>query len=104
MSATPLDLTWVASQAFLDKYKALEEEFEQYKRESIKWSTIDFMDLKKEGWEITEEQAGLALEDMIDAHDCNNGITWVDVDYWYEQHGSEVEEGKESWRKILENK
>lgn len=88
----------------MDEWEKLKEEFEEYKKESIRWSTIDFMDLEKDGWEITEEQAGLALEDMISHHDCNNGITWVDVDYWYEQYGTEVEEGKESWRKALEDK
>ena len=72
-------------------YKALEQEFEQYKRESIKWSVEDFTMLEKEGWQITEEQAQEALEHMVRKHDCNNGITWETVDYFYELYGEENE-------------
>jgi len=83
----------------MEEWQILKEEFEQYKKESIKWSVEDFTWLEKEGWEITEEQAGIALEDMIHHHDCCYGITWDSLDYWYELNGTQVEIGKEKWRK-----
>jgi len=83
-------------------YEDLVEEFDKYKRESIKWSSCDFTSLEKDGWQISEEQAQEALERMIYKHDANLGITWDSVDYYYEQYGEEVEEGKEAWRKLLE--
>jgi hypothetical protein len=79
-------------------YHDLLKEFEQYKKQSISWSVLDFTTLSKDGWEITDEQAQDALEHMINKHDCNNGITWETVDYFYEMYGTEVEEGTESWR------
>ena len=78
------------------------EEFDQYKKESIKWSVEDFTTLEVDGWEISDEQAQEALERMIYKHDCNNGITWVDLEYYVEDYGTKVEEGKERWRKFLE--
>jgi len=83
-------------------YEDLVEEFENYKSRSVTWSVCDFTDLDKDGWQITEEQAQNALNDMLHHHDANLGITWDTVDYYYEQYGEEVEEGKEAWRKLLE--
>lgn len=85
------------------KYQKLEEEFEQYKKESIKWGVLDFLDLQVEGYSIDEDQAQEALEEMIDDHDCNNGITWDTLEYYIEKHGTKVEKGKESWRKYHEH-
>ena len=83
--------------------KKLEEEFEQYKKESIKWSVGDFTQLEVKGYSITEEQAQTALEEMIDNHDCTIGITWETLDYYVEEYGTKVEEGTELWRKYHED-
>lgn len=60
-----------------------EKEFEQYKKETVKWSIEDFQD----NWEMTDEQAQNALEDMIRHHDAGNGISWDTVNYYAEEHG-----------------
>lgn len=83
------------------KYNNLLENFEQYKKESIKWSIEDFTHLDKDEWEITDELAQDALEDMINNHDCNIGITWVTLDDYIEKYGTKVEEGTESWRNYI---
>jgi hypothetical protein len=79
-------------------YNALKKEFEQYKKESIKWSVEDFTDLNVDGWQISDEQAQAALEEMIYNHDANNGICWIDVEYYLKDYGIEVSVGTESWR------
>jgi DNA-nicking Smr family endonuclease len=71
---------------YQEKYEQLLAEFEQYKRESIKWSVEDFIDLEDD-YDITQEQAQQALEEMIDKHDCNHGITWYDVEYFKQLYG-----------------
>ena len=95
-------------QTYLDKwvalkkeFDALKEEFEQYKRESIKWSVVDFTTLEVDGEEISEENAGMALEEMIDNHDCNYGITWDDVNDYFHRYSDKVPEGDEQWRKNI---
>ena len=69
------------------KLNKLEKEFEQYKKESIKWGTYDFISCGQNfdpPIEISEEMAQYYLELMIEQHDCNNGITWSTVeDYLY---------------------
>jgi len=80
-------------------YEALKKEFDQYKKESVKWSVEDFTGMELDGWSITKEQAQDALEDMIHHHDANNGIHWQTIEYYIEQHGTKVEIGKELWRK-----
>lgn len=76
-----------------DKYIALQAEFDQYKKESIKWGVEDFMDYDTEGeYTITEEQAQEALLDMINNHDCNHGITWGDVEFYIEKYGTKKED------------
>jgi hypothetical protein len=53
-------------QNYQEKYEALLKEFEQYKKESIKWSAEDFYYLAEDmGYQITWEQCQEALEDMI---------------------------------------
>lgn len=83
-------------------YENLLKEFQQYKDQSIKWSIEDFTNLEIEGWQINDEQAEDALIDLIHHHDANYGICWIDVEEFLKQHGEEVEEGTELWRKKLE--
>ena len=72
------------------RYKSLQEEFEKYKRESIKWSVEDFTTMEKEGWSITKKQAQEALEDMIKHHDAGIGISWETIDWYIEKYGTEA--------------
>jgi len=71
-----------------ENYNKLLDKFDQYKLESIKWGIVDFIDLEDD-YDITEEQAQIALEDMINSHDCNNGITWDTVQYYKQKYGTE---------------
>ncbi len=66
----------------------LQNQFDQYKLESIKWSTADFIDLGDD-YDITADKAQMALEDMINSHYCNNGITWDTIQYYKEKYGTE---------------
>jgi len=83
---------------YQEKYKKLLEEFETYKEESIKWSVEDFTSLEKDGYQITDDNAKQALNDMIRHHDCNYGITWDTVNYYFDKYADAVEEGTELWR------
>ena len=71
----------------LKKHKELQKEFEQYKKEAIKWSIEDFIEYEiddDEGtWTITEEQAQKALEEMIRECDSSIGINWDVVREYY---------------------
>jgi len=73
---------------YKEKYEALLKEHEQYKNESIKWSTADFTEYDHPTHTITEEEAQEALEAMIEKHDANFGITWNTVDYYLAQYGT----------------
>lgn len=73
-----------------NEYDNLLSEFNQYKKESIKWSVEDFTTLEVEGYLINDQQAQEALEEMIRNHDCNNGITWNDLEYYYEKYGTKL--------------
>lgn len=84
------------------KYEKLQEEFDQYKQEAIKWSVKDFTTLEIEGYSITEEQAQEALEHMIRKHDCTLGITWDTLDCYVQEYGTKVKKGEELWRKYQE--
>lgn len=72
---------------YKEKYEALLKEFEQYKKESIKWSIQDFLDYKC-AYKITEEQAQIALEEMIRNHDASSGINWIDVEFYIREYGT----------------
>lgn len=86
---------------YMKLYEDLLKEFEQYKLESVKWSVEDFTSLEVDGEEISEDAAQDALEDMIRHHDCNNGITWDSVTYYFHMYSTKVPEGDEQWRKNL---
>jgi len=73
---------------YRQKYEDLLAEFEQYKRESIKWSVDDFLEHAPTKYTITEEQAQLALEDMISEHDACLGITWETIRYYTAKYGN----------------
>lgn len=62
--------------------RELQEEFDQYKRESVRWTTADFIGRAEERGTVvpTEEQAQELLERMIQKHDAELGITWVTID------------------------
>ena len=76
-------------------YDELKQEFEQYKKESIKWTKNDFLNLNDEyiiyGKTLTEENSQLALEDMIRHHDADCGISWNDVYYYYQKYATDIE-------------
>ena len=74
----------------LKDYVELKQEFEQWKKESIKWSKYDFIDLEDD-YEITDEQAQDALEEMIRKTDCNYGVTWETVKYYKSIYGTKKE-------------
>jgi len=65
-----------------------ENDLDKYKRESIKWSTDDFMDYEHGTHSISEEQSTKALQEMIRKHDANIGITWDTIDYYITQFGT----------------
>lgn len=72
-------------------YLQLKQEFEQYKKESIKWSVDDFLSLEVEGYHITPENAQKALERMIEMHDASIGINWEVVRFWFEEYATPSE-------------
>jgi len=73
---------------YQEKYESLLREFEQYKRESIKWSVEDFTEYEHDKYTINEEQAQEALERMIRKHDACIGITWDTIEYYIGEYGT----------------
>ena len=65
-----------------------ENDLDKYKRESIKWSTDDFMDYEHGTHSINEEQSLKALEEMIRKHDASIGITWDTINDYITQFGT----------------
>ena len=59
---------------------------------SIQWSVEDFemkaWDMCGDDWEniYDKEKFPAALVVMIDNHDCNNGVTWDDVEYYLDEY------------------
>ena len=55
---------------------------------TISWSTADFesraKDMLGDNWEDTYDSSKFAnaLDEMIDNHDANNGISWSTIDYY----------------------
>ena len=75
---------------YQQKYEQLLAEFEQYKKESVKWSVEDFLcynyDHADDGIYITTERAQEALEQMIRKHDAQFGISWNEVEYFFHEY------------------
>jgi hypothetical protein len=69
-------------------YEQLRDEFEQYKKESVKWGVEDFTEYDHPTHTITEEQAQMALEYMIYKHDAEVGITWYTIEYYLADYGT----------------
>jgi len=70
----------------------IKNEFEQYKRESIKWSWEDiYYPAGEQGYECTKEQAQEILEDMIANHDAEYGINWNVVNSYIQDNCNEKE-------------
>ena len=74
---------------YKEMYEQLLAEFQQYKKESIKWSVQDFIEYNDSAYTIDKEAAQEALEDMIKHHDASYGINWNDVAYYIEEYGTE---------------
>jgi hypothetical protein len=70
-------------------YEELFTEFNQYKKESIKWSVEDFLDFESETHTITPEQAQKTLELMISNHDSQYGVNWWTVEWYIQIYGTE---------------
>ncbi len=69
------------------------DEYELKMKGAIEWCAEDMIGTaKNQGWILSEEDAQTALEDMIDHHDCNNGITWTTVEYYINQYNKLEEE------------
>lgn len=73
---------------YKEKYEALLTQFEQYKKESIKWSKEDILTYVEDYYQqmISEEEAQAILEKMIRMHDANIGITWDTLEYHIDDH------------------
>ena len=66
-----------------ERYEALQKEFDQYQKESIKWSIDDLIGTaSRNGQILTREKAQEALERMIHKHDPMIGITWDTIDIY----------------------
>ena len=73
---------------YQEKYESLLKEFEQYKKESVKWGVADFIEYDHDRYTITEEQAQEALERMIYKHDATIGITWESIECYLSEYGT----------------
>ena len=72
-------------------FKRLQKEFEQYKRESIKWSWEDFTgEARAQGYRISKAKAQEALEEMIKRHDAGVGISWETVYCYVQIYGTKL--------------
>lgn len=84
-----------SSRYWKKKYNQLVKEFEQYKKESIKWSIEDFEDIAIIGEECEDgiiktiydrSKFQYALELMIREHDCNYGIVWETIEDYLDEY------------------
>ena len=70
---------------YLDILTKDSEDFEQYRKESVKWSVCDFIGRSEElGVKITTDEAQILLEVMISDHDAGTGVNWHTLDYYIE--------------------
>ncbi len=59
---------------------------------SIQWSVEDFemkaWDICGDDWEnvYDKNKFQAVLVEMIDNHDCNNGVTWDDIEYYLNEY------------------
>lgn len=70
------------------QYKKLQREFEQYKKESVKWSVEDFTG--NPNYKISKTKAQQALEHMMSKHDATLGITWDTVECYLDMYGKRI--------------
>ena len=73
---------------YKEKYEALLAQFEQYKKESIKWSVEDVMWFAQDNYEqkLSDAEAQEILERMINFHDATIGITWDTIRAYIDVH------------------
>lgn len=78
----------------LNNYSTLESDFDEWKKQSVKWGIEDFLTMNEDEseYEITAERAKEALEHMINKHDAEMGITWTTVEHYYREYRTEKEE------------
>jgi hypothetical protein len=58
------------------------DEYEEKMRGAISWNADDMIhQAAQEGWQLSDDDAQAALEEMINDHDANYGITWDTVHY-----------------------
>ena len=75
------------------KIKLLEQQMRELRENAIIWGVEDFFSRAEDvGYIITEDQAAMALDDMMQHHDANNGICWDTVDYYLTQYGVRMPE------------
>lgn len=60
------------------------DEYEHRMKGAIEWSAADVLD--RATWEMSEDQAQEILEEIIDNHDCNLGITWETIDGYVDKY------------------
>ncbi len=79
---------------------AILDEYEERMKGCIEWSKEDMIGQAAQAqnpWEMDEDTAQAALEDMIDNADCSLGVSWDTVDYYVQKHRpAEEEEEDES--------
>ena len=78
-----------------DEIMKVVDEYEQKMKGCIQWSPEDMIGAAqnlREPFVMSEDDAQSALEEMIDDHDCNNGVTWETVSYYVQQYAPEDEE------------
>jgi hypothetical protein len=73
---------------YQEKYEALLTQFEQYKKESVKWCAEDVLWCAQDNYSqtLTKEEAQEILERMIHFHDAEIGITWDTIRAYIDVH------------------
>jgi hypothetical protein len=73
-----------------EEFLHLQMQYEKYRKESIKWDVEDFIYYDLEGYTMDLEQSEAALQDMINNHDAEDGITWNTVEYYITKYGTKT--------------
>lgn len=76
---------------YKEKYESLLKEFEQYKKESIHYTIEDIIE-SSSLYEITNQEAQRALEDMVADVDKNEGIDSTTFENYLEAYGCLIED------------